>query len=237
MTTGQVAAIIAAMWQAILASSALAAEVHPAVFLVSVLGVSLSGVLAPGPMTSATIAAGLKNRHAGALVAVGHAVIEFPLMVLIVAGIGALFQSRPAQVGIGLAGGVFMAVMGLMMLGDLRKDLSVMAAKTRGGPVMTGIILTAANPYFLLWWATVGMALALQARALGALAFVLFAVLHWLCDLFWLEFLSLASHKGGRVFGPRNTKIILGVCAAAMLAFAVMFIIKAMMLMTAPPPT
>ena len=62
-------------------------------FLFQAMIISLSGVMAPGPITAATIAAGTKSRHSGALIAVGHGIVEFPLMFLILAGIGIIFES------------------------------------------------------------------------------------------------------------------------------------------------
>ena len=41
-------------------------------FLVGVVGISLSGVMAPGPVTATTIVMGSRNRWAGELIAVGH---------------------------------------------------------------------------------------------------------------------------------------------------------------------
>ena len=55
-------------------------------FLLTATAISLSGVLAPGPMTAATLAAGTRSRHAGAIIALGHGVVEFPLMLVIIAG-------------------------------------------------------------------------------------------------------------------------------------------------------
>ena len=54
-------------------------------FLVEAVLISLTGVLAPGPITVATMVAGTRRPHAGALVALGHAVVEFPLMILVLA--------------------------------------------------------------------------------------------------------------------------------------------------------
>src|SRR5512136_1398579 len=120
--------------------------------------------MAPGAITAATIAAGTKSRHAGGLIAVGHAVVEFPLMFLILAGIGVLFESAAAKTVIGLVGGLFLLWMGVQMLRDLRKESAVSAENSSHSPLVTGIILSVSNPYFLLWWATVGLALAKDAR-------------------------------------------------------------------------
>jgi threonine/homoserine/homoserine lactone efflux protein len=196
-------------------------------FLAMAVGISLSGVMAPGPMTTATIAAGAKNRHAGILLALGHAVIEFPLMLLIVAGMGALFESEKVKIGIGLTGGVFLVLLALSMLRDLKKNIHPSDKPNQKGPLATGIILTAGNPYFLLWWATIGLALATQAVQFGKLAFVLFALIHWLCDLIWLEALSWASFKGTELFGPRTQRLVLKICAIALFFFAGKFLIDA----------
>jgi threonine/homoserine/homoserine lactone efflux protein len=74
------------------------------ILLAQVLAISLFGVLAPGPMTAATIAAGTRRRHAGALLAIGHGVVEFPLMIAITGGVGAIlgpagFRLAPAWPG------------------------------------------------------------------------------------------------------------------------------------------
>jgi len=57
-------------------------------------------------------------------------------------------------------------------------------------------VLTGGQPYFLLWWATVGLTLTNHAMEWGVLALGLFALVHWMCDLGWLEVLSFAGFKG-----------------------------------------
>ena len=196
-------------------------------FLAKAVVISLSGVLAPGPMTAATLAAGTRHRHAGALLAVGHGLIELPLMLLIMLGMGRLFAVEGVKLGIGLAGGAVLLIMAVATLRELRRPQTAAGPPPRRSPILTGVVLSGGNPYFLLWWATIGLALATQAAELGALAFGLFAVIHWLCDLAWLEALSLASFKGSRLMGPRSQKIVLAVCAAALLLFGLKFITDA----------
>jgi len=189
-------------------------------FLIQAVVISLSGVMMPGVVTAATLAAGMRNKHAGALIAVGHGIVELPLIILIVLTekVAPVFGVPGVQIGIGLAGGVFMILMGGQMALGARRPTEVEAAgKVARGPILTGIVLSAGNPMFLLWWATVGLALATQAYGLGILAFVLFAAVHWLCDLFWLEALSQASFRGTRLLKGRAQQIVLSVCAAAMI--------------------
>ena len=85
-------------------------------------------------------------------------------------------------------------------------------------------MLTGANPYFLVWWATVGLTLASQAMEFGLLVLGLFALVHWLCDLIWLEMLSLVGFKGTGAFGQRSQKIVSGVCGVLLLGFGVKFV-------------
>jgi len=195
-------------------------------FLAQAVVISFSGVMAPGPVTAVTLGMGARNRHAGALVAVGHGIVEFPLMILIIVGLGQVFQIAWVRIGIGLAGGVMLALMGVAMLREARKSADVAAVGAKRGPVLTGIVLSAGNPYFLLWWATVGLALASRAAELGVLAFALFAVLHWLCDFVWLEALSWTSFKGSRLLGGRTQRVVLAVCGAALLAFGGLFLYR-----------
>lgn len=52
-------------------------------FILTVVGSSLSGVMAPGPITAATLAAGERNRHAGTWICIGHIAVELPLILQI----------------------------------------------------------------------------------------------------------------------------------------------------------
>ena len=197
------------------------------VFMVQVVGISLSGVMAPGPMTTATIAAGTRSRHAGGLIALGHALVEFPLMFGILLGMDRLLESETTKIIIGLAGGTFLLWMGGQMLRNLNKDNSDITRSNSRNPFWTGVILSATNPYFLLWWATVGLALAKDARNLSTTVFVLFTIVHWLCDLVWLEIMSWMSFKGSKLVGERNLRRILVICSVALLFFGVTFIYRA----------
>ena len=196
-------------------------------FLVQVFFISLSGVMAPGPVTAAAIGMGARSRYAGALIAIGHGVVEFPLMILIVLGMGRILKLPTAQIVIGLAGGAFLLMMAVGMLKSLRSAEQQETKVAKSAPMMAGIVLSAGNPYFLFWWATVGLALATTATGIGIWAFALFAVVHWLCDFVWLTILSWASFKGTGLFGPRGQRIVLLICAVALVFFGLFFIYNA----------
>ena len=196
-------------------------------FLFEVVGISLTGVMAPGPITAAAIAMGARNRFAGALMAIGHGIIEFPLMVLIVLGMDAVLKSAATKVVIGFAGGVFLLFMAVQMLRSLRKAEDEEAKVTMSRPILAGIVLSGGSPLFLIWWASVGLNLAITAVGFGIWAFAMFAIVHWLCDLIWFSVLSWASFKGSVLLGPRRQKIILLICSLTMFAFGLVFIYNA----------
>ena len=195
-------------------------------FLLNVLGISLSGALAPGPVTAAAIGMGSRQRFAGVLMALGHGLVEFPLMILLALGVGGLLTWPSVSIVIGLIGGGFLIFLGGQMFRGLATAGTSAAPMTRGGPLTAGIVLSAGNPYFLLWWATAGLALITTARTnFGVWAFVLLALVHWSCDLVWLTALSWASFKGSVLLGPKSQRIVLAVCAAAMVGFGLYFIV------------
>lgn len=196
-------------------------------FVCYVVWVSLSGVMAPGPVTAATLVTGARNRHSGLLIAVGHGIVEFPVMMVIVVGADVVLRHPVAQIVIGLVGGAFLLHMGGQMLAALRKQEEISAPYVNKHPVWIGIVLTATNPYFLLWWVAVGLTLSMLAKSLGPTAFVVFAVVHWLCDVVWLEILSQASHRGTQVLGRKSMPIILGICALALIVIGSRFVYDA----------
>ncbi len=198
-----------------------------AVFLFSAFVISLSGVMAPGTVTAAAIAHGARRRDAGILIALGHGIIEFPLMFLIILGFAAIIKSAAMQVAIGIIGGLFLLWMGVQMIREIRREDFSVEATCKSPPLLTGLILSVGNPYFLLWWATVGLKLATDARQLGWIAFVLFTIVHWLCDLVWLGFLGWMSYGGAKALGNKSQRIILGVCGTALVLFSIKFVYSA----------
>jgi threonine/homoserine/homoserine lactone efflux protein len=193
-------------------------------FILTIVGISLSGVMAPGPITAATLAAGARSRHAGAWICAGHVLIELPLVLLVAAGLGTFLQPPGFRIAIGLVGGVLLMLMGLQLLLSLRKPAAGSAGAMDCHPLWIGVILSGANPYFIFWWATVGLTLTIRALDFGLLALGLFALIHWLCDLGWLEVLSLAGFKGSQALGGRSQTVIAVLCAVMLLGFGVKFI-------------
>ena len=194
-------------------------------FLLSAAGISLSGVMIPGPLTAATIAKGYREQNAGIFIALGHVVIELPLMALIYFGFAQFFASPQVKMGIGVAGGLMLIFMGAMVVRGMRKNLGE-APDLPYNSFVTGIVMTGANPYFFLWWATIGIALIVTAAEFGIWGLVAFAVVHWSCDLVWEQVVSMSVFRTRHLWTRKVQLIVFGICALALVGFGVWFCVS-----------
>ncbi len=195
-------------------------------FLLEAVLISLSGVMAPGPITAVTVSKGTKSPHAGAIIALGHGIVEIPLMILMLYGFGEILKILYIKAIIGLLGGLFLLKMGLGLLKGI-KQAKIDSSNDPHSPLMAGIILSLANPYFLIWWATIGSILIFRSITFGLLGFAIFMVLHWSCDFFWCYFLSALSFKGGQFFGKRLQQVLFLICGIFLIFFSSKFIYDA----------
>ncbi|MBI0583165.1 MAG: LysE family transporter [Methanomassiliicoccus sp.] len=194
----------------------------PAIFLGLVAFISLSGALMPGPIFATTVAKGYQDRNAGLKITAGHAVIEIPLIVAIFLGLETVLQDQTVLATIGLVGGAFLLYMGISMVRVRIEDGQVQGSRLR--PLTAGVVLTAANPYFLLWWATVGASLIGLAAGYGLLMLPLFAAVHLACDLGWLQFVSMSVNRSRRFFTGRRYRVLFTACGLFLVVFALYFI-------------
>lgn len=123
------------------------------------------------------------------------------------------------RTAIALLGGVFLLYMGMGMLRGIRQD-KITGTERSGSPLAAGALLSLGNPYFLIWWATVGAGLILRSREFGLMGFAAFALGHWLCDLGWDSFLSVVSFRGGQFFGKRFQQIVFDISGAFLLFYS-----------------
>jgi len=174
-------------------------------------------------MSAMAVGRGNDSPRAGALLAVGHGIVEFPLMVAILYGFGVLLNRDGVKVGIALVGGLFLLVMAIGMFRGINRA-DARAVTTLRSPIVAGIALSVGNPYFLVWWATVGATLVNRSLGLGLSGFVLFAVVHWACDFVWLHILSTLSFRGGRFLGRGFQRGVFAVCGVLLVFFGGKFI-------------
>jgi threonine/homoserine/homoserine lactone efflux protein len=192
------------------------------VFLLSVMFVSLSGVLLPGPLFAVTIEKAAKRKTAGALIAIGHGVIEFPLMFLIFFVLSEFQIPMYVQVAIGIVGGVTLMFMGLQTFRN-RNKTETQKVNTKQDSLLAGIRTTAFNPGFHLWWLTVGTALVLNAKLFGLIGFSIFAAVHWSCDFLWYTIVAFLIYKSHKFWTAKVNQAILLFCVGVLVGFGAYF--------------
>jgi threonine/homoserine/homoserine lactone efflux protein len=194
--------------------------------------ISLSGALSPGPLTTMSIGAGSRNdRWAGWWLSAGHGLIEGILVALIAFGLGIWLKSKPVTIAVCLVGGVFLAWMGLNLFIPAIKNKTRIAdesAKNASRPpfswFLIGGVMTLSNPYWLIWWVSVGATFIFAAYAWGITGLVLVFLAHWLTDLCWLTGLSFLTGSGHRWLTDQVYRWILAVCGLLLMIFSLYFI-------------
>ena len=192
-------------------------------FLFSVGIISLSGVLMPGPVFAAAVAKGTEHRHAGAWVAVGHIMFEVPLILLLATGFSYIFTNFWVRIIIGIVGGPLLLVMGVQMF-RFRKDRELVTRAFPMHPILAGIITTVSNPYFILWWATIGLLLIVTALTFGWVGIITFIIVHESCDLGWDWVVSYTVNRSQKLWTDKFHAIVFGLCGILLIAFGLYFI-------------
>ncbi len=195
------------------------------VFLGTAIVISLTGVMTPGPLFAASIAKGYTDRAAGFKIALGHGLVEFPLMAIIALSLGYVFESTAVRLAIGLVGGALMIFLGLMMLRKYKDTVQDGSEYIPYDSITAGALTTSLNPYFLLWWATIGAWLIMNANWFGPIVVVVFAVVHWSCDLGWYMLTSYTVFRTKHLWTPRVHQLVFAACGVIMVAFGIYFVV------------
>jgi threonine/homoserine/homoserine lactone efflux protein len=192
----------------------------------AVITASLSGVMMPGPMFTVTVAKSLKSPWTGVLVSLGHAVIEVPLILLIYFGLKGFFQNEIFQLVLSLLGGGMIIYMGIDLF-RARKKIIKEGKDTSYNAFTAGILMSGLNPFFLFWWATLGLKIINDfTNTVGDWGLPIFIIVHWLCDLVWLSIVSYTIYKTHKFWGEKVQEWVFIVLSLALLYFGGQFIVK-----------
>jgi len=193
-------------------------------FLAKVILISSTGALAPGPLTAATAAIGVKNGWRGGFwVSVGHLVVELPLVLLISFGIASILTAKWISSALSLVGGVFLLFFAYLTMRDAIKVRAIKSSATATSPLLTGASLSAFNPFFIAWWIGVGSPLIVEALEYwGSAGIAIFYVSHVWLDFAWLMVLARMMSVGG--MNIKVYRVLLLILSAFVILFAVGFI-------------
>lgn len=190
---------------------------------------ALSGALMPGPMLTVTISeTPEKGPLTGPLLILGHGIAELILIVLLLIGLAPLLQNGFVNSLIFLFGGSFLIYMGTSMLRSIPQlSLSGQSSKAQSkNIVLSGFLYSAANPYWIIWWATIGLGYIIYSKTFGIWGLIAFFTGHILADFAWYSFISVGLHKGRHLLNDTHYRIIIGVCGFFLLFLAFSFLYK-----------
>ena len=194
-------------------------------FSVLVIVISASGVMAPGPLFAANIAHGLKDgAKSGIKIAIGHTIVELPLVILLGIGVFSLELFPEFRTVISILGAITLFIFAAMQIKTIFRNKES-TTNLKQGPLVSGILLSALNPFFIIWWLTIGFKLISDAMLIWAFSGILVLfVLHIWMDFAWLGAISYLASKSAKILSNKNYKIIMIGLSVMLVYFGITFL-------------
>jgi len=190
-------------------------------------------VISPGPVSTAIV--GEAPRHGwlvGPLVATGHSILEFLVVVLLAIGLTAGMVRPGIRAAISVVGGLLLIWMGSSYVWAVYKgriQLPRPGAQTKPKNswqlVGLGMVATVSNPFWYAWWTTVAAGYLVQAQALGLAAVAMFYLGHICADYAWDTFLSGVVGTGRRWLNDRVYRGIILLCGCFLIYLGGVFLL------------
>ena len=197
-------------------------------FAVMVIAISASGVMSPGPLFTANIVYGLKEgKIAGLKIAMGHTVVEFPLIVFLGLGTISLETFPEYRILITVIGAIGLFVFaGLQIKSIFGKDFRNKTNSNKNS-FLAGIFLSALNPFFIIWWLTIGIVLITESIALwGFSGILILFIFHIWMDYVWLFAVAGFATKAKNILSNNNYKILIIGLSILLVYFGIQFLVQ-----------
>jgi len=185
--------------------------------------IALSGAMMPGPLLTGTISESTRHgAKAGPLLILGHGILELLLVTALLFGLAPLLKRDSIFIVVAGAGSLILLWMALTMFRSLPRLRVEWETESSGSKhlVINGMLLSLANPYWTIWWASIGLGYILYSRQFGYLGVLFFFLGHIAADLGWYAVVSLVVGRGRRFFSDRLYRAFIGICASFLLLFA-----------------
>ena len=197
-------------------------------FLGLVIIISASGVMSPGPLFAANVMYGLREgKISGIKMAIGHTIVEFPLIVLLGVGFFSIESVPEIRTVITIFGAVGLFGFAILQIRAVTKEKFSIEIKSGQGPFVAGILLSALNPFFIIWWLTIGLVLISESiQNFGIIGIVILFLFHIWMDYAWLFTIAAFSSKAKNYLSKRNFKIIIFGLSIVLIYFGIDFLFK-----------
>jgi|TARA_B110000438_G_scaffold32384_1_gene31922 threonine/homoserine/homoserine lactone efflux protein len=197
-------------------------------FLGLVIVISASGVMSPGPLFAANVMYGLREgKISGIKMAIGHTIVEFPLILLLGVGFFSIESIPEIRTIITILGAIGLFGFAILQIRSVTKQEFSLETKSGQGPFMAGILLSALNPFFIIWWLTIGLVLISESiQNFGIIGIVILFLFHIWMDYAWLFTIAIFSSKAKNYLSKRNFKMIIIGLSVVLIYFGIDFVLK-----------
>lgn len=191
----------------------------------------------PGSLLTYTLKQSLTvGKRAGWIIAAGHAILEFLLIVLIFLGFDSILNSNYAIIGIGIIGGALLMYLGAgMLVGAAKNTTKVIVADDKPryqNMLVSGFLISAANPYFLVWWTGVGLAFVMKSyTAFGIAGVAVYYLGHICADFIWYGSISTIIGTTKKFINEKAYRIIIGMLGIVLVVIGFYFLLDAAVLL------
>ncbi|MBN1370303.1 MAG: LysE family transporter [Dehalococcoidaceae bacterium] len=195
--------------------------------LIGAFSISLAAALTPGPVVTVTLAKSYRSAWAGFQVALGGAVVEIPIILLIYFGFGQILKIDWVQMALGITGGLLLIVLGFFLF----RRRTVVFSHSSDLPVTAfklGVLTSLVNPGMAVWWASVGALLISQAASYGIAGLIWLTAAIELPNFLWYSTISVLFNRYNHLWSPKWQTILIIVFSFVLTGFGVWFIINAL---------
>lgn len=204
-------------------------------FIATIILVTASGALAPGPLFFVNLSKGAKSgAKSGLVFSLAHTLVEFILVMLLALGLLTVASESTAKFVIGVVGGLVLIAFGALQIHSsyMSKFEKPQSTKVASHSLfLLGMALTGLNPFFIVWWLTVGAQLIIISLEFASLAgVVLMYFFHVWMDYVWLMTTAHFAKIGMNVVGFKWYKIVIAVFGAVLIYFGLTFLVSSLTL-------
>lgn len=197
------------------------------IFFTSLL-VGLSGAAMPGPLLSVNIYGTLRSGIKGGLsTIVGHSLVEAVILIILLIGLKKFLSYQITQGIIGILGGGVLIWMGINMLRSIKTmslELETTSLSKDKHYMLHGVLASISNPYWYLWWATIGLNYLSIARQNGVYGPPAFYFGHISADFVWYGIITFLISKGVRKINQKVYRLVIFVLGIFLIFMGIYFI-------------
>ena len=89
--------------------------------------------------------------------------------------------------------------------------------------ITAGVLTSLSNPYWTLWWATIGLNLAVESSQDLKFGIAIFYIGHIMSDIVWFTLISTSIALSKKIISDKAFHFILTICGIVLIGFGVYF--------------